>query len=349
MQDWQINGRVVTGLGQGAGFTDLDWVRAAFRAQLGIELFPGTLNLRLESPGALTTWEGVRAGASVMLRGEQGACDARCYPVRVGGECPAAIVLPDVTGYPADQLELVAALSLREHLGLADGDVVSVASGTPRAVGAAIFDVDGTLVDSVDAYHIAAGRAAEPFGYEVTREAVRQALNGQYKFWELIIPDPADRSDEMIATLRRETMRHWDDVLDEHVNLLPGVEDTLEQLRAAGIRLAIYTGSRGESFAPLEAAGLMDFFEFVLTGAEVAQPKPHPEGVVRCLEVLGVRAEQACYIGDSVPDMGAGQSAGTQAVGMLTGAADSAALSAAGAHRLAANHATLIDILLARG
>jgi len=54
----------------------------------------------------------------------------------------------------------------------------------------------------------------------------------------------------------------------------------------------------------------------------------------------------AAYIGDTAPDMGAGHRAGVLAVGLLTGAANSAQLSAAGAHRLVPDHGRLIEFLL---
>lgn len=349
MEDWQISGRVATGVGQGSGFTSLDWVREAFVAAVGIEPFPGTLNLQLESDPALAVWARLSATPGIRIPGRQGACDASCYPVRVADSIPAAIVLPDVADYPSAQLELVAALPVREHLRLRDGDEVQVRNGRRGAVAAAIFDVDGTLINSVDAYHIAAGRAAAPLGYTVTHDMVRQALNSQQSFWDVVIQEPAERTAETIAALRRDTMRHWPDVLDEHVSVFDGLRATLEALRAGGLRLAIYTGSQGESFAPLERSGLLEFFEIVLTGADVEERKPHPEGVLRCLEALGVAPADAAYIGDSVPDMGASQAAGVRAVGVLTGAADSAALSAAGAHDLAADHAALVQILLPSG
>ena len=53
MHDWSLIGRVATGVGQGQGFTGMDWVRDAFRQHLGIEVYPGTLNLRLLGAGAL--------------------------------------------------------------------------------------------------------------------------------------------------------------------------------------------------------------------------------------------------------------------------------------------------------
>lgn len=348
MEHWRFSGRVTAGVGQGSGFTALDWVREAFIAAVGIEPYPGTLNLRLESDRALAAWAEVKAAPGIRIPGQQGACDARCYPVRVADRIPAAIVLPEVEGYPPAQVELVAALPLRQHLQLGEGDEVQIQGRLRGALTAAIFDVDGTLINSVDAYHIAAGRAAAPLGYTVTHSMVRQALNSQQPFWDVVIEEPAERTAATIANLRRDTMRHWADVLDEHVSVFPGLRATLEQLQAGGLRLAIYTGSRGESFAPLERSGLLEFFEIVLTGDDVEEAKPHPEGVLRCLEVLGVAPGEAAYIGDSVPDMDASHAAGARAVGMLTGAADSAALSAAGAHDLAADHTALLRILLPR-
>ena len=349
MDGWQFSGRVATGVGQGSGFTALDWVRDAFVAAVGIEPFPGTLNLQLESDRALDTWATLKTSPGIRIAGQQGACDARCYPVRVADRLPAAIVLPEVADYPPAQVELVAALPVREYLHLSEGSEIEV-HGSPRGVvTTAIFDVDGTLINSVDAYHIAAGRAAAPLGYRVSRDMVREALNSQQPFWEIVIRDPAERTADNIATLRRDTMHHWRTVLSENVSVFPGLRNTLEALQAGGLRLAIYTGSRGESFPPLEESGLLELFEFVFTGDDVEEAKPHPEGVLRCMEALGVAASEVAYIGDSVPDIGASHAAGVRAVGMLTGAADSATLSAAGAHDLAADHTALLRILLPHG
>ena len=346
MAAWELIGNVTSGQGKGADFTRLAWVRGAFRERLGIEPWPGTLNLRLTDPGQLALWQARARALPIRIAGRDGACDARCAAVQVNGQLAAAIVMPQVQSYPADQVELVAAVPIRETLGLADGDPVTLSFGRERRLEAAIFDVDGTLVNSVDAYHIAAGRAAEPLGYAVTRETVREALNTQQPFWELVVTDPAHRNPSTYAELRRATMRHWEDVLTEHVQVFPAAAAALDRLQAAGIRLGIYTGSQGESFAPLQESGLLEYFEVVLTAADVQDAKPHPEGVLRCLEHMSIEPAAAAYIGDSAPDMGAGLRAGALAVGLLTGAGDSAQLSAAGAHRLAATHEELVHILL---
>jgi HAD superfamily hydrolase (TIGR01509 family) len=346
MADWEFRGKLTPGVGQGRGFTQLPWVQDAFIDLFGIDPWPGTLNLKLDQPTATASWAAVRSSTGVVMAGEGDACDARCYPVRLADRVPAVIVVPAVAGYPPDKVELVAAVPLRQQLGLVDGDELAVGGDKGRRLEAVIFDVDGTLVNSVDAYHIAAGRAAAALGYSVTRDIVRAALNDKKPFWELVVTDPAHRNPRTYAQLRQDTIKHWDDVLQEHVRILPDVITSLDQLRAAGVCLGIYTGSRGESFAPLQESGLMEYFEVVLTAADVREDKPHPEGVLKCLEIMGVAPGAAAYIGDTAPDMGAAHRAGTLAVGMLTGAGDSAQLSVAGAHRLVPDHGRLIEVLL---
>ena len=119
-----VHGRVARGQGEGASFTQLPWARAAFVARLGIDPFPGTLNLVPEDPAA---WAAVRAGRGILIPSpERGVCDARAYKVRVAGRIEAAIVVPEVPGYPDDKIEIIAAVSLRAALGLADGGMIVV-------------------------------------------------------------------------------------------------------------------------------------------------------------------------------------------------------------------------------
>ena len=307
---------------------------------------PGTLNLQLTQAGELERWQARLAQPCLRLvPPDPEICEAVAVPVEIAGRLPGAVIVPQVPGYPGSQLEIVAALPLREQLGLSDGDAVELELLAPLAAEALVFDVDGTLVNSVDAYHIAAGLAARPHGLEVTRELVNQALNSQQPFWSLILPPERQADQALVQSLRDETMRHWPSVLAEHVDVFPGLGDTLERMRAAGLRLAIYTGSRGESFEPLRRAGLLEFFEIVLTATDVEQPKPHPEGVLHCVAKFDVEAAAAAYVGDSSPDMQAARAAGVAAVGVLSGAGSSASLSEAGARHLVSSHQGLLEIL----
>jgi CTP-dependent riboflavin kinase len=122
-----IKGRLATGIGQGRHFTRLDWARRQFIDKLGIDPFPGTVNLLIEDPADLESWRRFRESPGIRIDNPGNGphdCDARCYPIRLAGRIDAAIVLPEVEGYPANQVEVIAALNVREALCAADGDEI---------------------------------------------------------------------------------------------------------------------------------------------------------------------------------------------------------------------------------
>jgi len=330
---WSLTGQVVTGVGQGAGFTQLGWATEQFIAECGINPYPGTLNVVLTDESHIATWRTIKNEPGIRLRaGDSDSCDARLYPARVANEYPAAIVLPEVPDYPENLIEIIAAVPLREQLSIADGDALRTSGLDFGGIEAIIFDVDGTLLNSLDGYRVAAHRAAAAYGYAVTLDIVRKALNFNQPFWELIIPAERARDAEFIKRLRRETMAHWPAAMAAHVSVLPGAEFAFRKLQDDGIRLAIFTGSDGESLTVLEKAGLLDFFDPIITGRHVKKRKPDPEGILRCLEILATEPGASAYVGDSVTDVRASQAAGVRSISMLTGAGDSTSLSAAGTH-----------------
>jgi phosphoglycolate phosphatase-like HAD superfamily hydrolase len=344
---WSLSGQVVTGAGQGAGFTQLDWATKQFIAECGINPYPGTLNIVLTDEQNFGTWQAIKSNPGIRLRaGDPHSCDAWLYPIWIGGELPAAIVLPEVSGYPENQIEIIAALPLREYLCIGDGDLVRIGGQDFSCIKAIIFDVDGTLLNSLDGYRVAAHRAAAAHGYEVTLETVRQALNSNQPFWELVIPAEQAADVEFVQQLRRETMAHWPAAMAAHVSVLPGAEFAFRTLRDQGIRLAIYTGSDGESLPVLEEAGLLDFFDPIITGRQIKKRKPDPEGILQCLEILATEPGESVYVGDSVIDVKASQAAGVRSVSMLTGAGDSTSLSSAGTHRVLGGLAGLPGLFL---
>jgi HAD superfamily hydrolase (TIGR01509 family) len=243
-------------------------------------------------------------------------------------------------------MEVIAALPVRQELGLTDADSLTLAINQLLSVQAVIFDVDGTLVDTVDAYHVVAELAAAPHGLLISRETIRYALNNNHPtFWELVTPLEHPNRLELMETMKREAMRRWPEVLRQHGRIMPGLRQTLEMLKSRDLRLAIMTGSQSGSFQPLREEGLLDFFEIVVTGADVIRPKPDPEGLLKCAAALGVAPDQAMYVGDTPNDVWASRAAGMAAVSVLSGAGDSALLSAAGPDWLIYSHARLPEII----
>jgi CTP-dependent riboflavin kinase len=122
-----IIGELATGLGEAAGFTGLDWARAAFREHLGIEAWPGTLNLVVRSGEDRAAWAAVKGWPGIILPPPRPDwCRSRCWRARIDGRIDAAIVLPEIESYPDDKIELIAAVAVRAALNLADGDAVRI-------------------------------------------------------------------------------------------------------------------------------------------------------------------------------------------------------------------------------
>jgi CTP-dependent riboflavin kinase len=121
----RILGRLATGSGQGKHFTRLDWARQQFSEKLGIDPFPGTINLIVDDSESMKVWNRLKTRPGVRIDNPNDGphdCDARCYPVSIDGQIDAAIVLPEVPGYSPAQIEIIAAMGVRDALDIDDGD-----------------------------------------------------------------------------------------------------------------------------------------------------------------------------------------------------------------------------------
>ncbi|MFK3985697.1 HAD-IA family hydrolase [Micromonospora sp. NPDC050397] len=202
---------------------------------------------------------------------------------------------------------------MEDHL-VAGRDVVG-----ERTLGV-IFDLDGVLVDSMQvmreafsiAYAEVVGDGQAPF------EEYNRHLGRYFPDIMKIMGLPL----EMEAPFVRESYR-----LAHRVPLYAGVPELLAALRERGLRLAVATGKSGPRARSLLAQlGVLEMFEHVIGSDEVARAKPAPDIVLRALDLLGLRAEQAIMIGDAVTDIASARSAGVAAVAALWGEADGAEL-----------------------
>jgi CTP-dependent riboflavin kinase len=121
-----LEGEVCSGLGEGANFTQLPWVRREFLAKLGFVPYPGTFNLRLEGPD----WDEARRVLTrepgIAITAEPGFCAAKCFHVVVAGRITGAVVLPELSAYPPDKFEVISAVPVRQTLAVTDGDRIAL-------------------------------------------------------------------------------------------------------------------------------------------------------------------------------------------------------------------------------
>lgn len=125
---FELEGSVLTGLGEGQYYINIPGYRAQFEKQLHFVPFPGTLNVQL-SEESLGLREKLGDLPSLPIHGfsdgERTYGGGKCYPVKIDGT-EAAVVVPERTHYPADLIEVIAPVKLRDVLDLEDGDHVKI-------------------------------------------------------------------------------------------------------------------------------------------------------------------------------------------------------------------------------
>ncbi len=187
-----------------------------------------------------------------------------------------------------------------------------------------LFDLDGTLVDSVDlildSFRHAYQRVLKTTPDErLWRASIGRPLREQFAE----ISPSSDGVEHMIEAYREFYIQHH----DARVKAFPRAREILVALRDAGALVGLVTSkSRVGTDRTFRACHLGGLFDAVVTADDVDQGKPHPEPVHLALEQLGVPAKTAVFIGDSPHDVAAGREAGVRTVAVLWGIASPAAL-----------------------
>ena len=129
MREETLRGRLATGIGMGASFTQLDWASSQFREKVGIEPYPGTVNVIIDDPESMPVWIRLKRTLGIrMINPNNGLhdCDAKCWRVSIEGQVDGAIVYPLIADYPPAQVEVIAAVGVRDKLGIEDGDSILI-------------------------------------------------------------------------------------------------------------------------------------------------------------------------------------------------------------------------------
>jgi riboflavin kinase len=129
-----LHGTIVSGLGEGAYFMALSWVRDGVGRTLGFDPYPGTLNVCLDDREARLTWREIRERLALRLAPPPPeTCGGWLIPLVVAPDVRAAVVVPDVTRHAEDVLEVIADVHVRSRLGLEEGDPVTLLFPADRA------------------------------------------------------------------------------------------------------------------------------------------------------------------------------------------------------------------------
>jgi pyrophosphatase PpaX len=182
-----------------------------------------------------------------------------------------------------------------------------------------IFDVDGTLTRTnalifASFNHVASRHLGRTFAPEEIIALFGPPEEGALQ--KVFGPDGVD-------LLMEELLEFYAANHLALASLHSGIEDLLRFLRAQGLRLAVFTGKgRRTTAITLDTLRVAHYFDLIVTGNDVEHHKPHPEGILRILSHLDVRAGESLMIGDSLSDIRASRAAGVPIASVLWDAVD---------------------------
>ena len=210
---------------------------------------------------------------------------------------------------------------------------------------AIIFDLDGTLTDTLEDLFLSTNFALRSCGLpERSLEEVRRFVgNGVRKLIERSVP--ADTEPRLLERCFEAFRSHYVIHCQDHTCLYPGIASLLTSLHARGYRMAVVSNKLQEGVNELAQT----FFNGVIDVAIGEQPgiprKPAPDMALAALKQLGVKAWEAVYIGDSDVDLQTAANAGLPCISVLWGFRNRDFLIAQGATVLAESPQDILSLV----
>jgi phosphoglycolate phosphatase-like HAD superfamily hydrolase len=195
---------------------------------------------------------------------------------------------------------------------------------------AAIFDLDGTLLDSVDLHALAWHEAFAKFGHDVGFEQARSQIGkGGDKLIPVFLSEDAQRDHG--GAMESWRSERFKSAYLPLVRPFSAVPDLLRRVRAAGVRIAIGSSAKKDELGKyLDIAGIADLVDVTASSEDAEESKPAPDIFEVVLKKLGIRGADAVAIGDTPYDASAAGKAGIATIGVLCGGFTEGALREAG-------------------
>ena len=192
-------------------------------------------------------------------------------------------------------------------------------------VDAVIFDLDGTLIDSIDIYFAIVENALEKLQLPaVSRNQILAAAESENFNWELVLPQEVLKRkqtviDEAWAVINEIAPRMFAD----NVEIIRGADRIVKYIASNGIKIGLATSTQRRylkiKMEPLRHAGVDELFDVIITSDDVEKRKPAPDPLIACAKKLDLQPKNCVYVGDTATDIKAGKAAGMATIGVLTG------------------------------
>lgn len=192
-----------------------------------------------------------------------------------------------------------------------------IAQTSDSAIAGVIFDLDGVLTDTSELHYLAWQQLADEEGIEFDREA-NEAMRGLPRRESLLcILGNRSATEEQIQDMMERKNCYFVEMIQNvtPAYLLPGVADLLQELRAAGIKVALGSSSKNAQTV-IERLGIAEHFDAIADGYSVSQPKPAPDLFLYAAQQLGLSPSQCVVVEDAAAGVEAALAAGMRAIGL---------------------------------
>ena len=207
---------------------------------------------------------------------------------------------------------------------------------------AALFDVDGTLVDSNYLHAVTWWEAFVQAGYQVPMADIHRAIGmGSGQMLDTLLPPDRDPDADARLSAAHSALygTYW-----TRVRPLPGAAELLRTCRRRGLAVVLASSAGEAEFAALRAAlDAEDAIDAATFSGDVKSSKPAPDLVQAALAKVGVPPQEAVFTGDTVWDVQACQKAGVECIGLLSGGIGRDELAAAGTAQIYAGPGELLS------
>ena len=214
---------------------------------------------------------------------------------------------------------------------------------------ACIFDLDGTLADTLESMSISANQVIEPLGYAPlpTENFRYYAGDGAKTLVERVLRDAGDKNLVHLEEVYQAYCEIFDRDCTYKVVVFDGMKEILKKLKAMGVKLAVFSNKpHAQTRTVISNLFGDNLFDWVQGQQDGIEKKPDPSGALKIAEIFEVRPEECMYIGDTNVDMMTGNRAGMFTVGVLWGFRDRKELMDNHAHALAEKPEDLIRLYI---
>ena len=219
-------------------------------------------------------------------------------------------------------------------------------SSTPSSLKLIIFDLDGTLIDTVADLGDAVNFALTQYGFSERsyQEVMSFVGNGTMKLIERALPADRQSDGALIEKVHKSFTTRYSEHYADKSRVYDGIPEVVRTLKEQGLKLAVLSNKPDRFTKSLIEMFFPGVFDVVLGSGENTPRKPDPTGEIGIINGFGLKQEEVVHIGDSDTDIKTAHNAGVRCIGCTWGFRPRQTLEAAGAEWIVDEPAGILKI-----